>query len=79
MGAFVWERHVKSIDICAEYLLIQENIYWLTGVSNTLREICAVFFLQNSDKGVSYASATQEEERPPNVHIFQMLETVKNV
>jgi hypothetical protein len=50
----------------------------LTGVSNILREIFTVFFFpQSSDNGVSYASFIQEEERPPNVHIFQMLETAK--
>jgi len=36
-----------------------------------------VFFLQSSDNGVSYASSIQGEERPPNVHMFQMLETAK--
>jgi len=55
------------------------NIYWFTGVCNILREIFAAFFLQSSDNGVSYASSIQEEEIPPKFHIFQMLESVKNV
>jgi hypothetical protein len=82
VGTLVWERRVMSIEICTEYLLIQENtrVYWLTGISNILREIFNVlFFLRNCDNGVSYASSIQEEERPPNGHIFHMLETVKIV